>query len=153
MIHPLLLSSALLLLTPAPTGAIGPADPVAEAAPMMIHQRIIIRIQRAGPTMRAVADAEPQPVSWVEKSAPKCVPVIDLAAATITNPDSVDLVLNGGKRLRARLENHCPALAFYGGVYLRPTPDGKLCAARDTMLARSGGGCRIDRFRRLEVKR
>jgi len=43
----------------------------------------------------------------------------------------------------------CPALDFYSGFYLRPSADGQVCADRDTVHARSGGQCGIERFRTL----
>jgi len=89
------------------------------------------------------------PIRWVEKKADKCVPAIDLAAAAITGTDSVDLVLNGGKRLRARFGADCPALDFYSGFYVKMTNDGKVCARRDSIRSRSGGECRIESFRAL----
>src|SRR3546814_16980218 len=56
-----------------------------------------------------------QPLRWVEKYAPKCVAVDTLAAAPVTEPDSVDLVVRGGSRLRPKLGADCIALDFYSG--------------------------------------
>ena len=153
MSHPILPFLLLLLAFPAADAPDpGPGD---DAPRLTIHERIVIRIMRTPSVMQkaAVAAPSPAPVEWVEKHAPRCVPVISLAAATVTRGDSVDLLLNGGGRLRARLEDNCPALAFYSGFYLRPSEDGKLCADRDAILARSGGECRIDKFRRLVARR
>ena len=51
--------------------------------------------------------------------------------------------------MRARLQDECPALDYYRGFYVRPQPDGRICADRDAIRTRSGGDCGIDRFRRL----
>lgn len=119
-----------------------------------VRQRIIIRVPAMpiGRTSLAPTPALP-PIVWVEREAPQCVPVAALSAASIQRPDSVDLVLNGGKRLRARLGDECPALDFYTGVYLKRTSDGLLCAERDAFRSRAGGECRIEGFTRLVPRR
>ena len=90
-----------------------------------------------------------RPRKWREKKGPKCVPANALAGALVSGPDSVDLLLRGGKRVRAKLESRCPALDYYSGFYIRPGDDGRICQDRDTIRARSGGKCGIDRFRSL----
>lgn len=121
---------------------------------MTVRQRIIIRVP-AMPIARTSLAPTPAlpPIVWVEREAPQCVPVAALSAASIQRPDSVDLVLNGGKRLRARLGDECPALDFYNGVYLKRTSDGLLCAERDAFRSRAGGECRIEGFTRLVPRR
>ena len=73
-----------------------------------------------------------------------------IAGAAITPDGAVDFVLRGGRRMRAWLESECPALDFYQGFYVKPDPDGRVCAGRDSIHSRSGGECQIDRLRRLE---
>ena len=119
-----------------------------------IQQRLSIRVPRlpSGRTPVAAAAGRasaPPPVRWTEKKADKCVPVVDLAAAAVTGGDSVDLLLNGGRRLRARFGSDCPALDFYSGFYVKMPQDGKVCSGRDSIRARSGGECRIKSFRAL----
>jgi hypothetical protein len=119
-------------------------------AQVTVRERVVIRVPRM--TVRALA-AGPRPalppITWVEKKADKCVRADALAGAAVTRPDSVDLVLVGGKRVRARFERKCPALDFYSGFYMKGTRDGMICADRDVIRARSGGECRIDSFRSL----
>lgn len=91
----------------------------------------------------------PPPVALREKHGPRCIAAGDIAAAAVTGPDSVDFELRGGVRVRARLEDACPALDFYRGFYVTPQPDGRVCADRDAIRTRSGGECQIDRFRAL----
>ncbi|MES2337229.1 MAG: hypothetical protein V4537_03930 [Pseudomonadota bacterium] len=118
-----------------------------------VQQRMIIRVPRLPVGRTPIAGAAPSapfaPTRWVEKKTDKCVPVINLAAATVTGSDSVDLLLNGGKRLRARFGSDCPAIDFYSGFYVKMPKDGKVCASRDSFRARSGGECRIKSFRAL----
>ncbi|MHA6722224.1 hypothetical protein [Sphingomonas sp. RS2018] len=152
---------ALLALTPAGsvdaqrTGASAARPPVpggARITTVTIEQRMVIRVPRlpVGRTpLAANAQTRLPPIRWVEKRADRCVPAGDLAAAAIAGADRVDLVLNGGKRLRARFDVACPALDFYSGFYVRIPADGKICAARDSIRSRAGGECRIDSFRAL----
>lgn len=94
------------------------------------------------PLPRAVAD-------WRESRGARCVSPDQIAAATVNGPRTVDLLLRDRTRLRARLQNDCPALDYYSGFYLKPNADGKVCADRDAVHARSGGACEIDAFRKL----
>ncbi len=59
------------------------------------------------------------------------------------------LVSKGGKRVRARLADECPALDYYSGFYVKPPHDAKICAGLDSIQTRSGDDCQIDRFRTL----
>jgi hypothetical protein len=148
--------SALLLLTLAAPMA-GAQQRVGAPQGGMVRtevriQRIIVRVPRMDVTPAAASRALPA-ITWVEKRTDRCVPVANLAAVSITRPDSVDLLLAGGKRLRARLEDDCPTLDFYSGFYLKPTSDGMVCASRDSIRSRSGGQCRISSFRMLVPSR
>ena len=120
-----------------------------ELAQLTIHQRIIVRVPQVPPAKAGTEKRTAPQTKWVEKKAPKCIPMGEMAGALITRPDSVDLVMAGGKRLRAHLEDDCPALDFYSGFYLKPTRDGKICEDRDSVRSRSGGQCRIDKFKTL----
>jgi hypothetical protein len=105
------------------------------------RQQVIVRVPR-----RQVAQA---PIEWREKKGPRCIPMNALGGAAVTKPSSVDFMLRGGTRVRARLERECPALDYYSGFYISPTADGRICADRDAIHARSGGECQITRFRTL----
>ena len=54
-------------------------------------------------------------------------------------------------RVRAKIDDDCPAIDFYGGFYLQPEDD-RVCAKRDEIRSRMGGSCRIERFRSLEAR-
>ncbi|WP_326524893.1 hypothetical protein [Sphingomonas sp.] len=120
-----------------------------------VRQSLVIRVPRlpAGRSPTAMALAPLPSMRWVEKKADKCLPVESLAAATVTEAESVDLLLNGGKRLRARFGSECKALDFYSGFYVKMPADGRVCAGRDSIRARSGGECRIKSFRTLVPER
>ena len=65
------------------------------------------------------------------------------------NPEGAKFCMNCG----SALERRCPALDYYNGFYMSATPDGLICADRDSIRARTGGECRIDSFRTLRAAR
>lgn len=134
---------ALAALTAPATAA---ADEAVELAQLTIRQRVIVRVPRMAPA------PPPRPIRWVEKKGPKCIPAIDLAGALVNERQRLDLVLRGGRRVRAELEDDCHGLDFYNGFYVKPGPDGMVCADRDVVRARSGAKCPIDKFRTLEPR-
>ena len=150
---PLSAKTMVLLLLALPGAAQrggGESPPVATVRTEVRVQRVIIRVPRApfAPVAYSAPRALP-PIQWVEKHTDRCLPVESLAAVTINRTDSVDLLLNSGGRVRARLADDCAALDFYGGLYIKPSSDGRMCASRDVIRSRSGGQCRISTFRAL----
>lgn len=120
----------------------------------IVRERFIIRVPlprilRREAASASAAVAAPPLTRWKTKKGPACVPLGMLAGAQVSAPASIDLTLKGGGRIRAELEDRCPALDYYGGFYLKPTADGKVCADRDAIHTRAGGACEIERFRRL----
>ena len=141
---------AYVLLAASASVHAAPKLPV-EVAQVTIRQRIIVRVPAMAP--QAAPLPMPRPSKWKEVKGPKCVAVNQLAGAAFTRADSVDLFLRGGRRVRAQLDNNCPALDYYSGFYLTPTRDGQVCGGRDTIRTRSGGQCDIERFRELVPQR
>ena len=119
-----------------------PADVV--LAQLMVRERVVVRV----PAQRMFQP----PIRWREKRGPRCIAVADIGGAAITGGDTVDFILRGGGRVRAKLQSACPALDYYHGFYLRPPADGRICQDRDVIHARSGGECVIDKFRALVAK-
>jgi hypothetical protein len=123
------------------------------------HQQIIIVRTPAGAhpanaAAGAASAAQPPNASrirWEEHRGPRCIAWAQIAGSGLLSQDSVDLVFRDNTRVRARLERHCPALDYYSGFYMSATPDGLICADRDSIRARTGGECRIDRFRTLRA--
>ena len=113
-------------------------------AQLTVRQQLIIRVPTRQPP-------PVEPMQWREKSGPKCIPAGTLAGAQISR-EGVDLLLRGGKRVRAKL-GRCPPLDYYSGFYIRPGLDGLVCEDRDSIRVRSGGSCEIDAFRRLVPER
>ncbi|WP_395613112.1 hypothetical protein [Allosphingosinicella sp.] len=144
--------AALLMLV-----AMGNGDEQARppASPMMqgviFHQQVIIRVTPVPRPGNGPVSSN-QNISWRESGGPRCIPVRAILGAAQITQDSIDLVLRDATRIRARLERRCPAMDYYFGVYVRPNPDGMLCADRDAFRARSGGTCEIERFRLLRPR-
>ena len=59
---------------------------------------------------------------------------------------------SGGSRVRARFDENCPALDFYGGFYLQYGRDQQICARREAVMSRMGRSCTIERFKLLVPK-
>ncbi|MCW3845874.1 hypothetical protein OF829_01380 [Sphingomonas sp. LB-2] len=153
MLKPFLVSAAALTLLAAPAALIargisGP-DAVAEGEQhYVIHvPRITITTTTVVTRTRAAPAALPPPM--VERKADDCLRMQRVVAFAVTERDSVDLMLNDGSRMRVKLGSNCPSLGFYSGFYVRPNPDGKMCAGRDSIRSRSGGSCEIKAFRNL----
>ena len=136
-----LLTLALIALSP-----VAPAAPreqsAIELAQTSFRSRVVVRVQTTQLEMVLLAALK-------EKKGPKCVAMGDILAAAVLARSSVDLVLRGGFRMRARFSASCPGLDYYSGFYLVPSSDGKLCADRDVIRDRAGGECEIDKFRQL----
>lgn len=134
-----MIAAAALLLALA--AAVDPPQTAQVYAPVRTRSGVIVRVP-ARPETR-------KPVKWREKKGPKCIPASFLAGALPPRNDEIDLLLRGGTRMRAKLEDRCPALDYYNGFYLKPGKDGMICEDRDAIHTRSGGKCGIERFRRL----
>jgi hypothetical protein len=111
---------------------------------LLVQDEVILRIP-----------VEPQPmrpqIQWIEHKGPKCIPVSAIRAALLSGEEQVDFVFAGRARVRAKLEEDCPALDFYAGFYIQPQGD-RLCAGRDAIHSRMGGSCSIERFKLLEPR-
>jgi hypothetical protein len=125
------------------------------------HQQIIIvrtpapasPANAAAASSSASAPANASRIRWEEHRGPRCIAWSRIAGWGLLGQDSVDLIFRDNSRIRARLERHCPALDYYNGFYMAATPDGLICSDRDSIRARTGGQCQIDRFRTLRAAR
>ena len=111
---------------------------------LVIQDELILRVP-----------VQPRPfirnIEWVEKKGPKCIPAGAIRMASLSGREEVDFMLNNRARIRAKLEDDCPALDFYTGFYLQPE-DERLCARRDAIHSRIGRSCTIERFKLLIPK-
>ena len=111
-------------------------------AQLIVRERMTIRVRPRAPALL------PQQ-SWRERRGPRCIPANSIGGAALIGPKSVDMVLRNNTRVRVRLENSCPAIDYYSGFYIKPNPDGMICADRDAIRSRMGGQCEIEAIRRL----
>lgn len=91
-------------------------------------------------------------IDWIEAKGLKCIPTAAIRRAFLSGPEQVDFVLASRNRVRAQFDEDCPALDFYGGFYLQPQDDGRLCVRRDAIHSRMGGSCTIKKFKLLIPK-
>jgi hypothetical protein len=111
-----------------------------QLAQVTIQRSTIIRIRPAAPAAA---------LKFKEKGAPKCLPWSNMAAAMISGPATIDLIVKGGTRYRVKLQKSCQAIDFYSGFYVKATRDGRVCEERDMIHSRSGGECGISKFKTL----
>lgn len=109
---------------------------------LIVEDQLIIRVPVRPPQVR---------FDWIEKKGPKCIPTEAIRGAFLSASDHVDFLMADRRRMRAELDEDCPALDFYEGFYLS-SQDEKICARRDAIRSRMGGICAIERFRRLVPK-
>jgi hypothetical protein len=113
-------------------------------AQISIQRTTIIRVPPASPSALIS-----EPVRWKEKGGPDCIKWSAIAAAMISSPSTLDVIIRGGKRYRVKLNKSCQAAGFYADFYVKATPDGKICRSRDSIYSRAGGECGIAKFRTL----
>lgn len=121
-----------------------PSRPAVMVAQVTIQRTTIIRVPSATP-----AALVSEPVRWKEKGGPDCIKWSAIAAAMISSPTSLDVIIRGGKRYRVKLNKSCQASGFYADFYVKATPDGQICRSRDFIYSRAGGECGIGKFRTL----
>jgi hypothetical protein len=111
---------------------------------LIVQDEVILRVP-----------VQPRPLvpelDWVEKKGPKCIPAAAIQRALLSGSEQVDFILVNRARIRAKFDEDCPALDFYGGFYLQPQ-DERLCAGRDAVHSRIGGSCTIEKFSQLVPK-
>ncbi len=140
--------NSLLFALSAAAGIVAPAIDGSEFAQLMIQQRVVVRVPLAPMTV-----APQIPLRWVEKKGPKCVGLGSLSGFVVRGPQVVDLFMRGGARVRTRLEKQCTGVDLGYGFYVKPNADGRICADRDTLHARTGGKCEVERFTSLVPER
>lgn len=170
----ILLSGMLLLAAAAPAGEEiltgAAADPFAETRPrfppasalkvepapgrqVRIEQRIIIRVPRRA-SARASLSEMPSPTvpasqQYRRKRFGSCLAMTDIAGVQVLPDDRLLLFLRDRRLIEAELERSCRAREFYQGFYMERSSDGRLCADRDLLQARSGSKCEVEQLRQL----
>jgi hypothetical protein len=138
--------AALLLMAFGGAPAQEPEPRPVQYAQLTVRQQIIVRV----PAQRQGSVALTSPLEWKEGKGVKCISASSVAGAAMPRRGSVDLVLRDRSRVRAKLENSCPALDYYNGFYISPNSAGMICADRQSIRSRMGGECEIDAFKTLK---
>lgn len=137
--------ASLISLMPVLLGASQSPAPAAPPVRIMtIERQVTIRVP--------ISPRPPLRILWSEFKGPKCLPARAIAGAMLSGPDTIDFVLRNRRRMRAQLDNDCPALDFYDGFYVQPERPDRICAGRDAINSRVGASCRIEGFRVLLPK-
>ncbi len=75
---------------------------------LIVQDEIILRVP-----------IQPRPLvprfDWVERKGPKCIDTGVIRGALLSNAQQVDFLTQGPRRIRAELDEDCPAHDFYGG--------------------------------------
>jgi len=83
---------------------------------VVIQNEIILRVP-----------LQPRPmfrdIEWVERKRARCIPIGQIRQAMMSGPVQVDFIMADHSRVRAHLDEDCPALDFYGSAYLQPEDD------------------------------
>lgn len=139
-----MISGSILDLVPILLGLFAAQPEVVEQSVtrLVVQDEVILRVP-----------VQPYPllprIEWKEHKGPKCIPAMSIQRALMSSPQQIDFILAGGReRFRAELDEDCPALDFYRGLYLQPE-DERVCAGRDAIYSRMGGNCTIERFKKL----
>jgi hypothetical protein len=121
--------------------AVEPGAITATVSRLVEQDEVILRVP--------VEPRPPLPMfDWDERKGPKCIPAGAIRRAMLSGSDQVDFLLADRSRVRAKFDEDCEALDFYGGFYIQPEDD-ELCAHRDAIHSRMGASCRIEHFRQL----
>ena len=124
--------------------AVQPAMVEQSVTRLVIQDEVILRVP-------VVPRPIPPQFDWEERKGPKCIAARTIQSAVLSGPEQVDFILGGRARMRAELDEDCPALDFYRGFYLQPQ-DERICAGRDAIHSRMGGSCTIALFKQLRPK-
>lgn len=131
------------------------------AQQVRIERSVTIRImpgpivRGSGPASRVprrnfMADLEERAAPrLVERRMAQCLPVAGIARVQPDGPSRLILFMRDQRIVSAALEKGCNARDYYSGFLVERTSDGMICAARDKLLARTGGNCELDRLRQL----
>lgn len=111
---------------------------------LIVEDEVVLRVQIRPRQM------VPQ-IEWLERKGMKCIPVTGIRGALLSAPGQIDFIMADHSRVRAHIDQDCPALDFYGDFYLQPE-DQQLCVRRDAIHSRMGGSCMIEEFKRLVPK-
>ncbi len=113
-----------------------------------VQQRVIIRFPNGSANTQIG-----KPIKYKEEKIGKCLLVNRLIGSRPDGKDRLEFVTRDKQLIRAYLGDGCLAREFYAGAYVERSIDGKICADRDVLHARTGAKCEIDKFRLMVPQR
>lgn len=142
-----------------PRAAEAPRPTHIQLAQVTIEQRVIIRIPtipppnaprlQRGALTSPLPPEPPEDVELKEVKGPKCIKLDSLRGAILNSQTGVTMLTDRDEAFRTHFGKSCRAADFYSGFYVQPTKDGSICAGRDTLHARNGSTCDIQKFTKL----
>lgn len=142
-----------------PRAAEAPRATHIQLAQVTIEQRVIIRIPtipppnaprlQRGALTSPLPPEPPEDVELKEVKGPKCIKLDSLRGAILNSQTGVTMLTDRDEAFRTHFGKSCRAADFYSGFYVQPTKDGSICAGRDTLHARNGSTCDIQKFTKL----
>lgn len=129
-----------------------PAADLAAAPARALRERPPVARVPVDPPRLQTPDEEPAPEPQ-RRSRRRCVDLDHVVGATMLGMRTIELALDNGERWHMRFADECPFLGFYGGFYYRRLDGGRLCAGRDSVIARSGSACTIEELVRVPKER
>lgn len=123
---------------------------LAVGQPVIAQQSVTRLVVDDQVVLRVPVDPRPRlrKIQWVERRGPGCIASGNIRRALLSSPDQVDFVMASKRRIRAKFDDDCPGIDFYGGFYLE-VRDRMVCAGRDSVHSRMGGRCTIGTFHQL----
>jgi hypothetical protein len=117
-----------------------------------IERRVIVRISPRMPLQTegaAGSAATTAPRRFEERRMGKCVSIKGISGVQISPQDRLLLFMRDHHIVSVRLQKSCSARDFYSGFYVENSPDGMICAGRDTLHSRAGVNCEVAKLHRL----
>lgn len=75
-----------------------------------------------------------------------CLGLDTIKSATVVNDRSIRFLLHSGETVQMQLHDRCPGLTYDDAFYYEVTPTRQICERFDSILARSGSRCMIERI-------
>lgn len=118
------------------------------------RQRRATGIEHASPSVDRAGDTEAFSLPQVPelpggnpaaaKSA--CLGLDTIKSATVISDRAIRFLLHSGETVQMQLHDRCPGLAYDDAFYYEVTPTRQICERFDSILARSGSRCMIERI-------
>ncbi|WP_299307487.1 hypothetical protein [uncultured Croceicoccus sp.] len=115
------------------------------------RSRIVVRVtpfgsQNRDPQRQAVTQLRP-----LDGKSEECLALADVAGVRL-GQGRLLLFMRDRRIYSANFERSCPVESFYSGFYVERPSDGRICAGREELHARSGADCTLSSFRGMTAE-